>query len=492
MRGLLFAVCVLLAGSTAHAYDYWNDIRHSALLPGNTVNIRMENPAGAGIENFLLYANGGIFEQTMTPIADGPSTLSGTVPGPVTAARYYGFRLTQGGEVDLMPVRIGNGITPVPGDLTHLSADPTGDALYGYVNLDLTECRVSFSGDRLYAALRNAGGGFPVNSGLTFFGYLLGIANPAQADPDTVWGMMQTYTQAGVISPGLYRITGSGLSNLTKIGDVQVQQFPATNELLISCRLADLLADPYLAAWYDPADPALGIAAFTQRITLLGGAAEADRTPGGDCYLREFSISPGPNQLPALANGDIQDTGSGAFAQVEYTDANGHCPVLSEIVFDGSLSFPLYPLTLDYTSSVTYRTAPGIGPLANGTWTTAVFRFSDNETNLVEHAVTATGILDDSDRGTSPRVTVSNAPNPFTETTTIRVRLSETAHVKIAIYDVSGALVSTLADGPAGPGEHAFTWGVSDGRAGGAANGVYFARVTVNGAERVRKITVVR
>jgi hypothetical protein len=98
MRGLLFAVCVLLAGSTAHAYDYWNDIRHSALLPGNTVNIRMENPAGAGIENFLLYANGGIFEQTMTPIADGPSTLSGTVPGPVTAARYYGFGLRKAGK----------------------------------------------------------------------------------------------------------------------------------------------------------------------------------------------------------------------------------------------------------------------------------------------------------------------------------------------------------------------------------------------------------
>ncbi|MBP2681350.1 MAG: hypothetical protein H6Q78_1213 [Candidatus Krumholzibacteriota bacterium] len=492
MRKLLFALCVALAGSTAHAYEYWNDIRHSALLPGSNVNIRMENPTGAGIENFLLYANGGIIEQSMTPIADGPSTLSGTVPGPVTAARYYGFRLTQGGGLDLMPVRIGNGVTPAPADLTQLSTDPAGDALYGYVNLDLTECRVSFSGERLYAALKNAGGGFPVNSGLTFFGYLLGIVNPTLADPDTVWGMMQTYQQAGVISPGLYRITGTGLGNLTKIGEVQVQEFPATNTLLISCRLADLLADPYFMSWYEPADPVLNVAAFTQRITLLGGAAEADRTPGGNCYLRDLMIAPVPNDLPVLSNGDIQGEGSGAFAEIVYEDANGHAPVLSEIVFDGNQSFPLYPVTLDYASSVVYRSASGIAPLANGTWTTAVFRFSDNETNVVEHAVTATGILDDPDRGTAPRVTVSHAPNPVPETTTIRVRLPEAAHVKIAIYDVRGALVSTLVDGPAAAGEHAFTWGVSDGRSNRAGSGVYFARITVDGAEQVRKIAVVR
>jgi hypothetical protein len=492
MRTLLFALCVALAGSTAHAFEYWNDIRHSALLPGNNVNIRMENPAGAGIENFLLYANGGILEQAMTAIPDGPSTLSGTVPGPVAAARYYGFRLKQGSELDLMPARLGNGATPVPSDLSQLSTDPAGDALYGYVNLDLTECRVSFSGDRLYASLKNAGGGFPVNSGLTFFGYLLGIANPAQADPDTVWGMMHTYTQSGVISPGLYRITGTGLGNLAKIGEVQVQEFPATKELLISCLLADLLADPYLAAWYDPADPALGIAAFTQRITLLGGAAEADRTPGGDCYLRELMIAPVPNDLPVLSNGDIQGEGSGAFAEIVYEDANGHTPVLSEIVFDGNQSFPLYPVTLDYASPVAYRSASGIAPLANGTWTTAVFRFSDNETNVVEHAVTATGILDGPDRGTAPRVTVSHAPNPVSETTTIRVSLPKAAYVQIGIYDVRGALITTIADGSFAPGDHAFPWSFFDGPAGGAASGVYFARVTVDGAEQVRKITVVR
>jgi flagellar hook assembly protein FlgD len=106
--------------------------------------------------------------------------------------------------------------------------------------------------------------------------------------------------------------------------------------------------------------------------------------------------------------------------------------------------------------------------------------------------VTATGILDDPGAGSAPRVSVSNAPNPTAETATIRVGLPRAARVKIEIYDVRGALVSTIADGSFAPGEHSFPWSVVAGGAGGAGSGVYFARVTVDGAEQVRKITVVR
>ena len=492
MRKMMFSICLILIGSTAHAYDYWNKIRHSSLLPGNAVSIRVENPTGVGTENFLLYASGGIQEDAMAPLLDGPSTLSATVPGPVTATRYYGFRLAQGGELDFMPVRIGTGVVPGPTDLTRVAVDPAGDALFGYVNLDLTDCRVSFSNDRLYAALQNAGGGFPVNQGLTFFGYLLGIANPAQADPDTIWGLMHTYEQAGVISPGLYRITGTGLGNLTKIGQIEVRQFPATNTLLISCRLSDLLADPYFMSWYDPADPALGVAAFTQRITLLGGAAEADRSPGGTCYLRDYSISPGVNQLPELTGGDFQGAGSEAFAQIEYFDPDGNCPVLSEIVFDESYSFPMYPLTLDYSSSVIYRTAHGSAPLAGNSWSTAVFRFSDNQADVVEYEVTATGIADTDYRNIAPKVFISNAPNPFSASTTFSLCLPEAAHVKICIYDVRGALVSTVVDRIVAPGQHEFPWRVGDGRIGEPGSGVYLARVYAGGSVQTRKIVIIR
>jgi hypothetical protein len=106
----------------------------------------------------------------MVPVPDGPSTVTATVPGPTTELARYGFRLVQNGELDLMPVRIADGVSPVPSDLTRLASDPAGDGLYGYQNLDIVDCHVSFSGTRLYGAITNAGGGFPVSRLLSFFG----------------------------------------------------------------------------------------------------------------------------------------------------------------------------------------------------------------------------------------------------------------------------------------------------------------------------------
>ena len=94
------------------------------------------------------------------------------------------------------------------------------------MNLDLTECRIGRDGTRLYAALTNAGGGFPVNSGLTFFSYLLGINNPADSDPDTVFAMIHTITAAGIIAPGLYQINGTGIDDLVRIGDITATVLP--------------------------------------------------------------------------------------------------------------------------------------------------------------------------------------------------------------------------------------------------------------------------
>jgi hypothetical protein len=492
MKRLTLAFLLLMLGSRAYGYRYWNDIRHSALLPDNNVTIRVENPSGAGIENYLLYAGAGIVEQAMIPIADGPSTVSASVPGPVAASRYYGFRLIHGAELDLLPVRIADGVSPAPSDLTRLAIDPAGDQLFGYTNLDLVDCRVSLSGTKIFAALKNAGGGFPVSQGLTFFGYLLAIANPASVDPDTVFALMQTYNQPGIISPGLYKITGSGLGNLTKIGNVSVQEFPATNTLLLSCNLADLMADPYFQSWYDPADPALGVAGFTQRITLLGGAAESDRTPGGRCSLRSFSIDPFVNQLPALANLIFEGTGSGAFAQIDYGDPNGHCPVAAEIAFDGGAPYPMYPQTLNYTSTVAYVTEAGIDPLANDSWTSAVARFSDNLSDTVETKVTITGVSDGGAQMHAGPICVSVSPNPFNPVASIEYLMPAAGNLRVEIYDVRGGLVRTLLDGAVNAGPGGLTWNGRNNQGSLLSSGLYFCRITALGRMEVKKLLLIR
>jgi hypothetical protein len=500
MRSLLMkcpAICLLLAASLgaafftsrACAYTYWNDLRHSALLPDNTITVRMESPTGAGVENRILYAGSGITEQVMTPVLDGPSTLEATVPGPVASARSYGFRLIQGTEIDFAPVHIAGGVTPAPGDLTRLAQDPSGDALYGYVNLDLVDCHVSFSGERLYASLTNAGGGFPVSSGLTFFGYLLAVANPALSDPDTVFALMHTYNQPGIITPGLYKIVGTGFSDLIKIGDVVVQEYPALNTLMISCRLSDLMADPYFQSWYDTADPAIGVAGFTQRITLLGGAVEADRTPGGQCYLREFTVAPETNVLPVLSGFRLEGAGVTAIAAIDYLDSNPNCPVVAEMVFDDTLTFPMYPQTLDYGSAVTYRTAAGIAPLADDSWTEALVRFSDDLTHVIEYVPLTNGVETDPIGGVRSGLSVAAAPSPFSDRTQVMFRASRSGMARADIFDCRGALVRTLA-GQVTPGQAQIEW---DGRDAGGHRvqpGIYFCRVTAGGESAGAKMVV--
>jgi len=490
MRKTALACLLVAIASQARAFSLWNDIRWSALLPGGSVTIRMENPAGGAV-NRILYAEGGVQELDMTLVLDGPSTLEATVPGPGAEARWYGFRLVRGSELDLMPVRVPDGVSPAPADLSRIAEDAAGDELFGYPNLDLVDCRIGFSGSRLYAVLRNAGGGFPVVSGLTFFGYLLGVADPAVSDPDTVIALMHTFTQSGIISPGLYLVTGSGLGNLAKIGDVVVTQFPELNSLMISCALSDLTANSYFMSWYDPADPRIGVAGFTQRITLLGGAAEADRSPGGRCYLRDFSIAPAVNDLPALANLAVSGSGAEAIATVEYEDANGHCPVLSELVLDGT-PYPMRPRTLDYESPVVYETAAGIEPLANDTWTTAVARVSDNGADTVETQIAATGVSDDGAAGPPPVLALSISPNPFNATASIEYFMPAAGRLRMEIYDARGALVRTLADGAAPAGSGRIAW---NGRSDGGrpvASGLYLCRMTALGDARTEKILLIR
>lgn len=291
-------IAVMAGAGAAHAFTWWNELRASALLPDQTVTIRVENPPVAGATHSILYAQGGVQEAPLAAVADGPGTFEARVPGPVSGQRGYGFRLARPGALDVLPVPLAGGATPVLSDLTRLATDAIGDETSGRAHLDLTDCRIASNGTRLYAALSNVSGGFPVSSGLTFFSYLLGIKDPAVADPDTLFAMIHTVSAAGIIAPGLYQINGTGISDLVKIGEITATVLTGQNTLLLSCALADLEANPVFRRWYDPADPRVDAAAFSQRITLLGGAQETDRTPGGVWHLRRIWLDAGPNNLP--------------------------------------------------------------------------------------------------------------------------------------------------------------------------------------------------
>jgi hypothetical protein len=88
---------------------------------------------------------------------------------------------------------------------------------------------------------------------------------------------------------------------------------------------------------------------------------------------------------------------------------------------------------------------------------------------------------------------LSAAPNPFRASTTLSFELPVAASVSVAIFDLSGSTVRTLASGrlmEAGP--HTLAWDAHNTRGELVTAGVYFARIQIGRERAVGKVVVVR
>lgn len=82
---------------------------------------------------------------------------------------------------------------------------------------------------------------------------------------------------------------------------------------------------------------------------------------------------------------------------------------------------------------------------------------------------------------------VSLRPNPLRSDGTIAYRVESDTRVRLGLYDVSGRLVRSLADGRVGPGEHAVRVD-----AGSLPVGIYFLRFETSSALQVKQVAIVR
>jgi hypothetical protein len=89
-----------------------------------------------------------------------------------------------------------------------------------------------------------------------------------------------------------------------------------------------------------------------------------------------------------------------------------------------------------------------------------------------------------------------NHPNPFNPATTIAFTIPGNSGVKrnalLNVYDVRGALVKTLVNGPVAGGRHEVTWDGNNNRGVGVSSGVYFARFATGGVKAVKKMILIR
>lgn len=84
-------------------------------------------------------------------------------------------------------------------------------------------------------------------------------------------------------------------------------------------------------------------------------------------------------------------------------------------------------------------------------------------------------------------------PNPFNPSTSLAVTLAADGPVRLAVYDLRGALVRVLGDGPLAAGDHVFSWDGRDERGVAAPSGVYLARAETPGeVPQVRRLTLTK
>ena len=85
-----------------------------------------------------------------------------------------------------------------------------------------------------------------------------------------------------------------------------------------------------------------------------------------------------------------------------------------------------------------------------------------------------------------------NFPNPFNQSTVIRIDLETRAEMELAVYNIAGQKVATLAQGPYPSGRYTFTWQGRNTHGAELASGVYCYRLRANGREQTRKLILLR
>ncbi|MDP8285472.1 MAG: T9SS type A sorting domain-containing protein, partial [Candidatus Electryonea clarkiae] len=83
-------------------------------------------------------------------------------------------------------------------------------------------------------------------------------------------------------------------------------------------------------------------------------------------------------------------------------------------------------------------------------------------------------------------------PNPFNQSTTVKINISNDHFSNVSIFNVQGQLVRSLFDGNLSPGQHHLNWNGSDESNRFVTSGTYFLMLTTENEFLTKKITIIR
>jgi hypothetical protein len=149
-----------------------------------------------------------------------------------------------------------------------------------------------------------------------------------------------------------------------------------------------------------------------------------------------------------------------------------------------------------YTTSAQQNYWPQNPPSVCSPQATMLYGSVDSSYPLCTQPSLASKLLaDDGPKDGKPRGVFrlgQNTPNPFNPTTTVSFDVPVPASVKIAVYDVSGALVAVLVNRQMTPGSHRVTWDGKNRSGAPVSSGMYFLRMQANEFVDTRKILLLK
>lgn len=403
----------------------------SGLNPDQSVDVLINSSASG--EFFWLDAANTIHTGISAGYWDAAGWQYGTLAAPQHP--WLGFR--RGGSEPLAnPIYF----PEAGGNIVHtrfspLETDPLGDHAVGESYLDILETRIAFSESKLYFTIKNNDSSFPVSSGITFFSYMGILVDPDASVPDPiVFGLMYTVDVAGIIAPGLYKITGTATSDLILLGEIETSIDAPNGTLTMSCDLADLTNDPDFSAWFDPNYPRIGTAAMTSRISLTGGNVTSDTTAGIDVLLKPQLITLANAAAPQITDPHVVWNESVLSLTVTYSDADQNIAQNCQFRIDGGSALPLFPANFTgFAQPVDYVSQP---VPVSGTWNTLqvsvvnagqVYTFDFNNTATSDEAAPSLPALE-------------IQPNPARNVLYYNIR-EHKAGMKLGIFNLRGQLL---------------------------------------------------
>ncbi|MFV8324977.1 T9SS type A sorting domain-containing protein [Flavobacterium sp. ZS1P14] len=135
-------------------------------------------------------------------------------------------------------------------------------------------------------------------------------------------------------------------------------------------------------------------------------------------------------------------------------------------------------ITSNYTESNDGDVKNAIG--GADTW---IVKFGNSSNNFSGPAIVNPPISNDR----IGEISLSNYPNPFTNSTTISFTISQSQKISLKIYDMNGVLVKILADEPFEKGQHQLQWNTTEAKAG-----IYILEFDAKDYNETKKLYVIK